>query len=180
MTSTSLLIGIPFAAIMVTAAASDLRTRRIPNVLTVAGAAAAPVLWGILEGPGVALVSILGGGLALVVGMLLFAVGALGGGDAKLLVVLGLFLGPVRLVTALVVTGIAGALMALAVALGRGQLVATLARTWHLTWSVLTLGRRGAPRTIETAGALTIPYGVVIAMGGLITWFVLPAELLAR
>jgi Flp pilus assembly protein protease CpaA len=44
MTSTSLTIGLPFAVLMLLAAASDLLTRRIPNVLTVAGVAAAPVL----------------------------------------------------------------------------------------------------------------------------------------
>jgi hypothetical protein len=70
--------------------------------------------------------------------------------------------------------------MALAVALGRGQLLATLARSWHLTLSLVTLGRKGATRNIESPGALTIPYGVVIAAGGLVTWFVLSPGLIVR
>lgn len=180
MTSTPLVIGIPFAVIMVFAAASDLRTQRIPNVLTITGAAAAPVLWGLLDGPTVALASMLGGGFALAVGAALVALGALGGGDAKLLMVTGAFLGPARLVSALIAIGIAGGVMALAVALGRGQLLATLARSWHLTLSLVTLGRTGATRNIESPGALTIPYGVVIAAGGLVTWFVLSPGLIVR
>jgi prepilin peptidase CpaA len=180
MTSTSLAISIPFVLIMVLAAASDLRTRRIPNALTVAGMAAAPVLWGLLDGPVVALASIVGGGLALVVGMTLFALGALGGGDAKLLVVTGAFLGPARLVSALLVIGITGGVLALAVAVGRGRLLGTLARVWHLSLHLTTLGRKGAPHRIESPGSLTIPYGVAIAVGSLMTWFVSSSELLAR
>jgi prepilin peptidase CpaA len=180
MTSTSLILSIPFAAIMLLAAASDLRTRRIPNVLTVVGALAAPLLWGLVEGPMAATAAIVGGGLALLVGMPLFALGGLGGGDAKLLVVMGAFLGPSRLVPALIATGISGALMALAVTIGRGQLRASLAGTWSVALSLVTLGRRGTARTIDSSGALTIPYGVVIAAGGLFTWFVLSPELIAR
>ena len=179
MTSTSFVIGIPFALIMLLSAASDLRTRRIPNVLTVAGAVAAPVLWGLLEGPTSALASLLGGSFGLAVGVLLFALGALGGGDAKLLVVTGAFLGPARLVSALIAMGIAGGVLALVVALWRGQLLATLARTCRLAWSLLTLGRRGAALNVESPGAITIPYGVAIAVGGLMTWFVLSPDLIA-
>ena len=179
MISTPLVVGIPFAVILVLSAASDLRTRRIPNVLTVAGAVAAPVLWGLLEGPTAAMTSMLGGGLALAVGVPLFALGALGGGDAKLLIVTGAFLGPTRLVIALIATGIAGAVLALVVAFARGQLLATLANSGRLALRLVTLGRKGTARSLESPGAITIPYGVVIAVGGLMAWFVLSPDLLA-
>ena len=180
MTTNSLTISLPFVLIMVLAGVTDLRTRRIPNVLTVAGMVAAPVLWALLAGPVVALASVVGGAIALVVGMTLFALGALGGGDAKLLVVTGAFLGPARLVSALLVIGITGGVLALAVALRRGHLLRTLARAWHLSLHLTTLGRKGTPHDLESPGALTIPYGVAIAAGSLATWFALPSELLTR
>lgn len=176
MNSTSFAIGVPFTVIMVLAAASDLRSRRIPNVLTVTGIVLAPVLWGLFEGSAAVLASVLGGGLALMVGVALFALGAMGGGDAKLLAAMGAFVGSARLLSALLATGVAGGVLALAVAVGRRQLLASLLRSWHLTVRLLTLGRKGVARSVESPGALTIPYGVVIAAGGLFTWFLLPGS----
>jgi hypothetical protein len=34
-----------------------------------------------------------------------------------------------------------------------------------------TMGRKGANRSFETVGALTIPYGIAIAAGALLWWF---------
>jgi prepilin peptidase CpaA len=180
MTSTSLTIGLPFAVLMSLAAASDMRTRRIPNTLTVAGISAAPVLWAIVVGPSMALASLIGAALAFVVGAALFAGGVLGGGDAKLLMVTGAFLGPTRLVPALLVIGIAGAILALAFSFWRGQLFWTLARAWRLALHIGTLGRRGTSYEIGSADAFTVPYGVAIAVGSLLTWFASSSELLAR
>jgi hypothetical protein len=36
----------------------------------------------------------------------------------------------------------------------------------------LTLGRRGYSRSLQSPGAVTIPYGVPIAIGALVWWFV--------
>ena len=180
MTSTSLAISTPFVVIMALAAASDLRTRRIPNWLTAAGMLAAPFLWGLFAGPAAALASFVGGLLALVVGMTLFALGALGGGDAKLLVVTGAFLGPARLVSALLVIGITGGLLALGVAASRGRLMSTLANAVSMSTYLATLGRKGAHQRVQSTGALTVPYGIAIAAGSLMTWFAFPSELLLR
>jgi prepilin peptidase CpaA len=180
MTSTSLAIGLPFAALMLLAAASDLRSRRIPNALTVAGIAAAPVLWAVVAGPSSAAASLVGAILAFVVGAGLFAAGVLGGGDAKLLTVAGAFLGPARLLPALLAIGVVGGILALVVAFWRGQLFGTLARAWQLSLHIGTLGRRGASYKVGAADALTVPYAVAIAAGSLATWFALSSEMLAR
>jgi prepilin peptidase CpaA len=178
MADTPLSIGIALATVMVVAAANDLRTRRIPNAITLAGVLAAPVLWGLAGGPSMALGSVVGGALALVVGMTLFAMGAVGGGDAKLLVVTGAFLGPSRLVVALVIIGITGGAIALVVAFARGRLMAALAGAWHLSVHLTTLGHKGTSRDVASPGAMTIPYGVAIAAGSVVTWYVY-ASLLA-
>lgn len=176
MNSTFLAIGVPFTVIMLLAAASDVRSRRIPNELTVFGMVLAPVLWAFFGGSAAAFTSVLGGGIALAVGMTLFALGAMGGGDAKLLAAMGAFVGSTRLLSALLATGIAGGVFALAVAIGRRRLLATLLSAWHLAVRLLTLGRAGVARTVESPGALTVPYGVAIAAGGLFTWYLLPGN----
>jgi prepilin peptidase CpaA len=180
MISTSFALSIPFVLIMALAAASDLRTRRIPNWLTAAGMLAAPLLWGLFAGPTAALASLVGGLLALMVGMILFALGALGGGDAKLLVVTGAFLGPARLLSALLVIGITGGVLALGVAAARGSVMSTVVSAWNTSTYLVTLGRRGVRRSVTSPGALTIPYGIAIAAGSLMTWFAFPSELLIR
>jgi prepilin peptidase CpaA len=171
MTSTSPAIGIPFVVLMLLAATSDLKARHIPKAITVTGMVTAPVLWGLLAGPAAAVASIVGGALALVVGLTLFALGALGGGDAKLLAVTGAFLGPARLLSALVVIGMTGGLLGLAMVVARGRLLATLGRTWQLCLHLATLGRTGAPLDLRSPDAITVPYGVAIAAGALMTWF---------
>lgn len=171
MPPTSLVIGIPLTVIMVLAAAGDLRTRRIPNALTVAGMGAAPVLWALAAGPAAGMASLVGGVLALLVAAPLFALGALGGGDAKLLVVAGAFLGPARLVSGLLVIGVTGSVLALAVAVWERRVLQVLIGAWTLSLHLITLGRKGSPHHVTSPGALTVPYGVAIAVGALTTWF---------
>ncbi len=174
------MIGMPFALIMVLAAFSDVRARRIPNALTMWGALAAVVLWGVIGGPSTALLSVAGGALALIVGIPVFALGAFGGGDVKLLVVTGAFLGPARLFVALLVIGIVGGLLALVVAIARRRLLSVLVSAWHLSVNLATLGRKGTSRDITSAGSITVPYGVAIAVGSLMTWYVYASALVAR
>jgi prepilin peptidase CpaA len=152
------------------AAWSDLRTRRIPNTVTVGGlllalglrAAAgwAPLLDG-LEGAG----------LALLLTVPFFVLGALGGGDTKLLAAIGAFMGPAKFVGCMLLIALLGGAIALGDAVRRGVLIpvmlncVTILRQWG------TLGRSGQARTIATPDALTIPYGVAIAAGAVVWWF---------
>lgn len=180
MTSTSLTITIPFVLIMVCSAVSDLRSRRIPNAFTFAGTCVAIVLGALLGGPSAAVTSVLGAVLGLSVGTVFLALGAMGGGDGKLLMAAGAFLGPARMLDALVVIGVTGAVLALAVVVGRGQLRRSLTSAWCLSLHLTTLGRRGASRYIGAPDALTVPYGVAIAAGALLTWFLFPSGLSVR
>ncbi|HEX7090456.1 MAG TPA: prepilin peptidase [Longimicrobiales bacterium] len=151
----------------------DLRTGRIPNIVTLTGLAAALALRALLDpsllGPGLA-----GAALGLGVSLPLFALGGLGGGDVKLLAAVGAFLGPGKLGTALLAAGLAGGAMALAVAVWRGALAATLAGTGNLLLRWLTLGRAGQRRTLGAPGAVTVPYGVAIAAGAVAGWILPP------
>lgn len=149
----------------------DLRERRIPNVLTVTGLGLALVLRA-LDGPEALLSGLMAMGIALVVALPFVALGGLGGGDAKLLAAVGAFLGPVQLLTALVITALAGGLLAVAVAIHRGMLYQSIVGAGSLVARLLGLPIAGPRPTIHTAGVLTIPYAVPIAIGALAVWLI--------
>ena len=125
------------------AAFTDLRARVIENWLTLAIALAAPLFWwasGLSVWPGMALQ--LGLGLAVFSALAgLFALGAMGGGDVKLLSALALWL-PWQPFLKLVV------LMALI-----GGVLTILAASWH--------------RIARRPGRVQVPYGIAIAAAGL-------------
>lgn len=136
-----------------TAAAIDVRTRRIPNALTATLALAAVGLR-LFDGAPALLVALATMLVAFGVGSLAFSTGWLGGGDVKLIAVacgLASFPGSIALVSSIL---IAGGVIAIAQAARTGRLV-TLVR--DVSTMVVT---RGAPqhRTL-------LPYGVAIAVG---------------
>jgi prepilin peptidase CpaA len=150
----------------------DVSRRRIPNWLTVGGAAAALVVRGFI-GVEALWAGLLGGTLGLALGILLFAVGAMGAGDGKLLATAGSFLGFGAFVQALPLIGVAGGLLALAVTARNGTLLPTLLRFRELVLHFVSFGRIGERRTLAMPGAVTVPYGVAVAAGaawGWLTW----------
>ena len=107
----------------------DMRTRRVPNVLT-GTIAALGLLLAILHVTPVSPVSALGGiAVGLAVMLPAHLIGATGAGDVKLMAALGTLLGPAGVLMAFVYTAIAGGVLALLVALGRGRLRDTIDRT---------------------------------------------------
>jgi prepilin peptidase CpaA len=153
-----------------TAAWWDFTTQRIPNKITVAGLAAALILRAPLGGD--ALVEGLAGlGLALLVAVVLYALRAIGGGDVKLLAGVGAFLGSTQVMGALGLMAVLGAAFALLTVIRKGLLPLLIFNTLDLVKSLGSLGRAGQARKLESPGALTIPYGIPIAVGTLIWWF---------
>jgi prepilin peptidase CpaA len=147
----------------------DVRSRRIPNLLTAAGLGAALVLRGffgvsVLEGVEGAAVGL---GLALVP----FALGMLGGGDVKLLAAVGGFMGPSRLIGAFLAIALVGGVMALVEALRRRAGREMMSRSFAVVKNLALFGRFGYRPMIESEGAMTVPYGVAIAVGALGWWF---------
>ena len=106
----------------ITACVTDLRSRRIPNMLTF-GAAGAALAYGVATGGWTGLGSAaLGWGIGALAFIVPFALGGLGGGDVKLLAALGAWLGPVGAFWVALYAGVAGGVMALLVALATGSL----------------------------------------------------------
>jgi prepilin peptidase CpaA len=110
--------------IVVAAAAcvTDLRSRRIPNVLTF-GAALAGLVFHVITGGFAGFEQAIGGWtVGAMVFAIPFALGGLGAGDVKLLAALGAWLGPVTTLWLALYTGVAGGIGAVVVALANGYL----------------------------------------------------------
>ena len=100
----------------------DLRTRRIPQVLTLGGAAAGLVFHMVNGGWTAGASSLAGWALAIAMFLLPFALGGLGAGDVKLLGALGAWLGPSEAVWLGIYTGVAGGVIAIVWSLVNGYL----------------------------------------------------------
>ncbi len=165
-----LVFGIAFVALALAGAAYDIRTRRLPNALTLTGLLAAFVLRAPFGLEAMA-DGVVGAGFAFLVVVPLFAIGAFGGGDAKFLIALGAFLGGSRLLGALLAIAIIGGTLAILDSIRRGAMVRLLRDSFALTANLLTFGRVGSRPTIESPGVATIPYGVPMAIGAVVWWF---------
>jgi prepilin peptidase CpaA len=111
------------------AAVIDLRTRRVPNVLT-----ASIVAVGLgLAALHLTHVSLPAAAAGMAVGLLLMLpghfLGGTGAGDVKLMAALGTLLGPAAIATAFLYTLVAGGVIVVMVAARRGRLKMTVART---------------------------------------------------
>ena len=148
----------------------DATADRIPNALTVGGVAAALILRAPL-GVNELLQGLAGLGLAFVVAVVLYALRAIGGGDVKLLAGVGAFLGSGEIMGALGLIAVLGAAFALLSVIRKGLLPLLVFNTFDLVKSLLSLGRAGHLRKLDSPGALTVPYGIPIALGTLIWWF---------
>ena len=147
----------------------DLRTRRIPNALTVTlastGVACAVVGIGDLS------VSASLAGFALGLALMLpgHLIGATGAGDVKLFAAVGSFLGPVAIAVAFLYTAIAGGVLALYVAARRKRLQQTVAGAVRLVaTSAANAAEIESPRANNRfAYAPAIAVGTLLAALGL-------------
>ena len=161
---------IVFVVSIGTAGLLDLRTRRIPNWLTAASLLLALVLRAV-GGLDSLLDGLMGAGVGLAVGLALFAVRALGGGDGKLLVAVGAFLGLGQMKGALLLIGVLGGFLGLGEAIRRGVILPSLYNAVAMLRRWVLFRRGDELRTIESPGAVTVPYGVAIAAGAIAWWF---------
>jgi prepilin peptidase CpaA len=148
------------------ACVTDLRTRRIPNVLTFGAALAGLVFQfatGGVEGLGQAALGWLLGALVF---LLPFALGGLGGGDVKLLAALGAWLGPADALWLVLYTGVAGGVMAVAVSARYGYLGTALQNVRLLLCHWQVAGIKALPEiTLEGSGGPKLAYAFPILMG---------------
>ncbi|PCG15239.1 MULTISPECIES: A24 family peptidase [Sphingomonas] len=132
------------ALLLLSAGIQDARTREIANWKNAAIALMAPLWWvaiGLDPWPGMAIqLGVAAFVFALFVGA--FAIGQMGGGDVKLIGALALWLAPFRLLDMLLMMSLAGGALTI----------------------VFMIERRWRPRE----GPVEVPYGVAIAVAGLL------------
>ncbi|HSH76399.1 MAG TPA: prepilin peptidase [Longimicrobiales bacterium] len=155
--------------VLVPAVWFDVREQRIPNWITAGGLVASLVTRGLL-GPESLWLGVLGAGSGFALGILLFASGAMGAGDGKLLTAVGAVLGLDVFLLCLPLVGVFGGLLALAVTVYNGTVIATLLRLRELVFYLLTFGRLGDRRTLTAPGSVSVPYGVAVAAGAATAW----------
>jgi prepilin peptidase CpaA len=98
--------------------------------------------------------------------------GGMGMGDVKLCAAIGAWIGPMQLLTALVITGIAGGVMALCWAVAGGFLGDLFKGTGDLIFGLRKRGLRPHPELV-LSNPLTrkMPYAPAIAIGTLVSFF---------
>lgn len=154
---------VAFVALCVTV---DVRTRRIPNVLTGAGLIVGVALNTSYFGCS-GLVSSLAGS-AFTIGALLlpFAFGGIGGGDVKMMGAVGAMLGPRLALAGLVVGMLVGGGIMVGYLGMRGRLREKLASTGAMVAAAVA-SQSVAPLFVSASepGAITLPYSVPLALG---------------
>jgi prepilin peptidase CpaA len=161
----------PTVAVLGVATWTDLRSRRIPNwlVLPFMAAGIGVQVWqhgwhGVAQSlEGLALGGVLFG--------VLFAMGGMGMGDVKLVAAIGAWIGPAQLMLALVLTGLAGGVIALVWALAGGFLGELFSGSSDLLLGWKKRGTLAHPE-LQLANPLTrkMPYAPAIAIGTLISF----------
>tara|TARA_R110002073_G_scaffold139182_2_gene289163 strand:- start:87 stop:566 length:480 start_codon:yes stop_codon:yes gene_type:complete len=141
--------------LLLVAAGSDLMWRTIPNALPL-GIAASFAIGAIADPVAIApLASLAVGAAVFAVGVPLFGLNVLGGGDVKLLAATALWAGVSDVVALLFVTAIAGGLLGVAVGVWWAW------RRWWQQWATASV------RDGLAAEVVTVPYGVAIAIAGI-------------
>ncbi|OFW17220.1 MAG: hypothetical protein A3F70_09940 [Acidobacteria bacterium RIFCSPLOWO2_12_FULL_67_14] len=152
------------------ACVTDLRTRKIPNVLTLLAALAAFFFYAVVgRGEGL-LVSVAGWLAGAAVFFIPFALGGLGGGDVKLLAAIGAWVGPAAVVWTALYTGIIGGGLAVVIGLSHGYLRKALSNISLLLMHWRVAGFRPLPE-VSLAGSRgpRLAYAVPILAGLVVT-----------
>jgi prepilin peptidase CpaA len=156
-------------ALTVWIAWGDVRTRRIPNYLTL-GTAVAGLAYNVMSHglPGLA-----DGFLGMLLGfaclVLPYLWGGMGAGDVKALAALGAWLGPKLTLFLFCYMGIAGGIIAVGYLVWQGSLWEKIKQGWTFLLNLM-LSRPAGPPPPPSSADLTegIPYGVAIAVGMLV------------
>lgn len=161
-------------AVMIGCAAcvTDIQSRRIPNWLTFGAAGAALVFHTVAPQGGGVMFAAAGWFLGGLIMFLPFALRGLGGGDVKLVAALGAWLGPMNAIWVALYAGIAGFVMALAVAAYCGYLRTALRNIWFLLqhWTVNGI-RPLEDVSLEGSSGPRLAYALPIFAGLLLaTW----------
>jgi len=142
---------------------TDWKSRRIPNWLTVPGAALGIALNGAVAGWSGVRAALLGLGLGLALLLPFVLIRSLGAGDWKLAGALGAFFGSDRLLAVLFITILMAGLMAVILVVWKKRVRHTLRNMGNLLVAFFTLRRPGSELSLDDPASLKVPFGVAMA-----------------
>lgn len=149
------------------AASTDIVCRRIPNRLIWIGLVASLLVQAWARGPLAGSGDWLAGGMAgFALLVPLYLLEGMGGGDVKLLLMIGSWVGPLMILYIALATFVIGGAWSIAFSARRGRLSQMLQNIVHLAYGGWRAGARtesGTAPRIKSVGSL--PYGVAIAAG---------------
>lgn len=151
---------------------TDLLWRRIPNFLTFPAFFAAIILHIYFQGwTGLGL-ALSGAFLAPILLLIMHGGRGIGMGDLKLAAAVGAIVGPVLAIAAMFLSAIAGGILAIAFLLKHGSPLRNLLSTFSIGLpfrKTKTAKNESSPETTGDSAPKTIPYGVAIGVGSLLT-----------
>lgn len=142
---------------------TDLRSRRIPNWLTVSGAVVGIAANFAFGGWAGLKISVLGLGLGLLLLLPFVLLRSLGAGDWKLAGALGAFTGQRILIDLLLGSVFVAGVMALALVIYKGRTIQTMRNIGHILISLVTFRLPGSRVSLDNPDSLKVPYGVALA-----------------
>jgi prepilin peptidase CpaA len=151
------------------AACFDVKTRRIPNKLSVPCLMAGLLLHYFAQGWAGLGSSLAAAAIAFGIFLLFFLAGGMGGGDVKLIAAVGALAGLHMLPGILVATALIGGALAIGMVMMRGQMGVTLRNMASIAGHHAEHGLSPHPTLhVRNEATLRLPYGVAIAAGVLV------------
>ena len=156
--------------VALTACVTDVGSRRIPNVLTLGGAAAALVFHAVTaEGAGIGTAA-MGWLVGTAVFLPFFLLGGMGAGDVKLMAGIGAWLGAAVTFYAFCVTVVVGAVMALLMVLAQNSFrkhYKNFLLIWIEWWTIRNPRELSKIAADRKSKMFLLPYGIPICIGSI-------------
>ncbi len=150
----------------------DVKSRRIPNFITIPSFLLGLAMHLALGGWKQLLTSLAAGIICGLVFLVFYLAGGMGAGDVKLIMAVGCIAGLSHVAYLLVLTALSGGLMAVVLALARGRLQQTIMNVGELATHHSHEGLQPHPDlNLGNAATLRLPYALAIAGGSLITLY---------
>lgn len=151
----------------------DVKSRRVPNLLTGPAMLCGLLLHLSLGGWKDMLISVLAGLICGLIFLIFYLAGGMGAGDVKLITAVGCLAGLHNVAPLLELTGIAGGVMAVWLAMSRGRLKETMANMVALISHHRSEGLTPHPEiNVLNASTLRLPYALAITAGCTLTLFI--------
>jgi prepilin peptidase CpaA len=163
---------ITVSIVVLVGAVTDLRTRKIPNWLTLGALPVGFLMAGLLTGTSGLVSAGLGMLLALLIYFPLYLLRAMGAGDAKLMAAIAVFIGPFMWLHLFLAASLLGGIVAIVFTAAKGEFRNTLNRSMEILRQLAYFRAPYASNPtldIRSARSLSLPHGAVICL----SWIVL-------